>query len=74
MRCWVQISYLVTDVILGDTCHPNSGYVNENLIRDIKTVSALLAFDYDFPCLVEFSATIGATVEELVEESNGQSK
>lgn len=64
----------VTDVTLGDTCHPSSGYVNEDLIRGVKTVSALLAFDYDFPCLVEFSATIGATVVKLVEESNGQSK
>ena len=64
----------VTDVILGDTCHPNSGYVNEELIRDIKTVSALLAFDYDFPCLVEFRATIGTTVVKLVGESNGLSE
>ena len=39
----------VTAVTLGDTCHPSSGYVNEDLIRGVKTVSALLAFDYDFP-------------------------
>ena len=63
----------VTDVILGDTCHPDSGYVNEELIRDIKTVSALRTFDYDFPCLVEFRATIGTTVMKLVGGSNGRS-
>ena len=33
----------VTDVTLGDTGHPSSGYVNEDLIRGVKTVSALPA-------------------------------
>ena len=63
----------VTDVTLGDTCHPSSGYVNEDRIRGSRPFLHRWHLIMTFR-LVEFSATIGATVVELVEESNGQSK
>ena len=62
----------LSNVMLGDTCHPQSGYISEQFITDINTVSALLAVEYDFPCLVEFSGTIGETSVKLQDGANGQ--
>ena len=62
----------LSNVMLGDTCHPQSGYISEQFITGIHTVSALLAVEYDFPCLVEFSATIGATSVKRQDGANGQ--
>ena len=62
----------LANVRLGDTCHPQSGYISEQFISDINTVSALLAVEYDFPCLVEFSGTIGATSVKWQEGANGR--
>ena len=64
----------INNIVLGDTCHPQSGYVTEELISDIKTVSGLFEFNYDFPCLVEFSALIAAVRVELVDEPKGNTK
>lgn len=43
---------------LGDTWHPSSGYVNEKILGNAKTVRDVLEFDYDFHGLIEFEATI----------------
>ena len=62
------------NLILGDTCHPVSGYINEQTIKKVESVSSLLEFDYDFPCLVEFSATIGRTQVKLVGDVDGKAR
>ena len=59
------------NLILGDTCHPLSGYIDERSFKEIKTVSSLLEVGYDFPCLVDFHAKIGATQVRLQIEPNG---
>ena len=64
----------ITEMVLGDTCHPESGYITESITIGIKNVFALLTFDYDFPCLVDFSATIGSTNVKLDSDSNEKLK
>ncbi len=44
---------------LGDTAHPSSGFVNEAILGEIKTVKQLVDFDYEFEGLVHFQAVIG---------------
>ena len=44
---------------LGDTGHPDKGFVDESHFPHLRTVGALLALDYDFEGLVVFRATIG---------------
>lgn len=43
---------------LGDTMHPDSGYVDKALVQGVETVGQLLAHDYDFEGLVYFSAVL----------------
>lgn len=45
-------------IILGDTCHPSSGFVDEKILDGKNKVSELLEFDYDFKGLVEFEANL----------------
>ena len=59
---------------MGDTCHPSSGYITERNIGEIHTVSDLLNFDYEFPCLVEFGARIGSTFVEKIADSEDRGK
>lgn len=48
----------ITVTALGDTWHPSSGYVDEKILGNVKTVQDVLEFDYDFHGLIEFEATI----------------
>lgn len=43
----------------GDTWHPSSGYVDEKILGNPKTVQNLLDFDYDYRGLIIFDAKIG---------------
>lgn len=43
----------------GDTWHPSSGYVDEKILGNPKTVQDLLDLDYDYRGLIIFDAKIG---------------
>lgn len=43
----------------GDTLYPASGYVDEKILGNPKTVQDLLDFDYDYAGLIVFDAKIG---------------
>lgn len=43
---------------LGDTWHPSAGYVEQELVREVRQVADLLAFPYDFAGLVYLDATV----------------
>ncbi len=56
----------LTNVELGDTCHPSSGFVNEKIIEHVETVKDLLEFEYDFNGLVEFKTNVNQIKVELL--------
>jgi hypothetical protein len=58
---------ILDNLSLGDTLHPSSGYVDEELLGDKRSVSELLEFDYDFRGLVAFSCSIGTMTVNLVD-------
>src|SRR3954466_4302834 len=43
---------------LGDTWHPDNGFVDESYFKNIQTIDDLRAIDYDFKGLVVFEAQI----------------
>ncbi|MGD1890047.1 MAG: hypothetical protein ACFB15_05530 [Cyclobacteriaceae bacterium] len=43
---------------LGDTWHPDNGFVNESILGGVKVVSQIIDYDYDFRGLVYLDATI----------------
>ncbi len=46
------------NLILGDTWHPSSGFVDENILDGKRGIKEILEFSYEFDGLVEFSASI----------------
>ena len=42
----------------GDTWHPSSGYVDEEILDAKSLVKDILEFDYDFIGLIGFTATV----------------
>ena len=46
------------DLALGDTWHPSSGYIDENILNGKNKVKDILEFNYDFKGLVGFEAKI----------------
>jgi hypothetical protein len=43
---------------LGDTWHPSSGFIDESVLGEIRTVDQILNVDYDFKGLVYLEATL----------------
>ncbi|GAB5520715.1 MAG: hypothetical protein RhofKO_29660 [Rhodothermales bacterium] len=56
----------LNEIILGDTLHPPSGFINEKILNGTTKISELLEFDYDFKGLVEFEAKIGTMKVQLL--------
>lgn len=54
------------DLILGDTLHPSSGFIDEKILQNNTSISGLLGFNYDFKGLVEFEAIISSMKIELL--------
>jgi hypothetical protein len=54
------------DIILGDTCHPSSGFVDEKILNGKMLISDLISFDYDFRGLVEFKANYKSVQIEML--------
>ena len=55
---------------LGDTWHPDSGFVNESILGDERTVNGLINHAYDFKGLVQFEAKVGTVSIRLIEKSD----
>lgn len=62
----------LTDIILGDTCHPSSGFVDEGILNGKTKVNELLKFNYEFSCLIEFKAQLDNCKIELISYSDTQ--
>ncbi len=54
------------DLILGDTLHPSSGFIDEKILQNKTNISDLLNFNYDFKGLVEFEANISSMKISLI--------
>lgn len=60
-------------IILGDTWHPSSGFVDEKVLGGKNRVSELLDFNYNFKGLVEFEAFLNSIKIELINNNeNGK--
>ena len=51
-----QENLIITE--LGDTGHPADGFVDEFYFLEVKTISDLVALDYDFRGLVIFQVQV----------------
>ena len=48
----------LNNLTLGDTWHPSSGLIDENILDGKRRIQEILEFGYDFDGLIEFSASI----------------
>jgi len=58
------------EIILGDTWHPSSGFVDETILDGKHKISDLLDFDYDFRGLIEFEASLDSMRIRLVHNND----
>lgn len=56
----------LSELELGDTWHPSSGFVDEDILGGRRLVSDILSFDYDFRGLVQFDCIIRTMKVELL--------
>lgn len=59
----------LTEIILGCTLHPSTGFVDEKILNGKNKVSELLEFDYDFKGLIEFEANLESMKIQLLDSS-----
>ena len=59
------------NLALGDTQHPSSGFVDEEILKGKHKISDIVEFDYDFKGLILFQAKLG-TMELLLVQESGQ--
>jgi hypothetical protein len=59
---------ILKNLQLGDTAHPSSGYIDENILEGKNNVADLLAFNYNFEGLVHFECEIEDYKIELKKE------
>lgn len=64
----------LTNIELGDTWHPTTGFVNEEILKGKSRISELIDFDYDFEGLVLFKAELMNMAIELIDDQNSQSQ
>lgn len=62
------------NLALGDTQHPLSGFVDEEILKGKHKVSDIVEFDYDFKGLILFQAKLGSMELLLVQESGQPDK
>lgn len=49
----------IKELQLGDTWHPSSGFIDENILENKNKIQDILEFTYDFKGLVCFEGVIG---------------
>jgi|GEM_PF-2706446 len=63
---------ILHNLSLGDTCHPSSGYITEEILGENPTVKSLLSFNYEFEGLIEFVAKISTFEIKAVNSCLGE--
>jgi hypothetical protein len=58
---------------LGDTWHPSSGFIDEEILKGKNKVRELIEFDYNFEGLVGFQAGLGNVEVSLITHSDEDS-
>lgn len=67
-----ETDLFLEDIVLGDTWHPSSGFIDESILKGKQQISDLLHFDYDFKGLIEFGAKVSAMTIELLSHAEKQ--
>ncbi len=65
---------ILDNLSLGDTWHPSSGFVDEEILEGRRKIGEIIEFDYDFGGLVDFTANIENIELRLVSQPNKNHK
>ena len=60
----------IESLSLGDTWHPSSGFVDENILDGKREIKDILGFRYEFEGLISFEAKIGSVAVRLMAYPN----
>ena len=65
---------ILENLSLGDTWHPSSGFIDQEILKGKRKVHEIIEFDYNFEGLIGFETNIGDMILQLLTGTKDKSE